>query len=211
MGPKGKQFASKLMAVDKLHFRFVLHFLGCMILVLVNRGHRGEYCQKFCDPWKLKELDGVNTPVCEQVFLALTTWRAILTNLHTFEILSNFNFIFYIRRSRGWTALLSVAGWMRPGFFGDCLFKDFYFCFVSSIDILQVLHVHHWPSEQCKGEKAACTAGYYDIFHHNLQHNCSGIFLVFLKLIHSDPACAERKKYCDSIPKITISSTDSSR
>ena len=73
MGPKGKQFASKLMAVDKLHFRFVLHFLGCMILVLVNRGHRGEYCQKFCDPWKLKELDGVNTPVCEQVFLALTT------------------------------------------------------------------------------------------------------------------------------------------
>ena len=39
-------------AVDKLHFR----------------GHRGEYCQKSCDPFALKELEGVNTPVCEQTF-----------------------------------------------------------------------------------------------------------------------------------------------
>ena len=39
-------------SVDKLHFR----------------GHKDAYCQKFCDPWKIKELDGVNTPVCEQTF-----------------------------------------------------------------------------------------------------------------------------------------------
>ena len=45
-------FASCKKAVDKLHFR----------------GHRGSYCQEFCDPWKIKELDGVNTPVCEQTF-----------------------------------------------------------------------------------------------------------------------------------------------
>ena len=49
--PMTKVFASLKKAVDKLHFR----------------GHRGKYCQTECDPWKIKELDGVNTPVCEQV------------------------------------------------------------------------------------------------------------------------------------------------
>ena len=47
-----KVFASLKKAVDKLHFR----------------GHRGEYCLKNCDPFKIKELEGVNTPVCEQTF-----------------------------------------------------------------------------------------------------------------------------------------------
>ena len=47
-----KVFAGLKKAVDKLHFR----------------GHRGVYCQKYCDPFKIKELEGVNTPVCEQTF-----------------------------------------------------------------------------------------------------------------------------------------------
>ena len=45
-------FAKMDKAVDKLHFR----------------GHRGAYCQKECDPYKLKYLENVNTPVCEQTF-----------------------------------------------------------------------------------------------------------------------------------------------
>ena len=36
-------------------------------IAMFKRGHRGKYCQEFCDPWKVKELEGVNTPVCEQV------------------------------------------------------------------------------------------------------------------------------------------------
>ena len=47
-----KVFAGLKKAVDKLHFR----------------GHRGAYCQKYCDPYKIKELEGVNTPLCEQTF-----------------------------------------------------------------------------------------------------------------------------------------------
>ena len=45
-------FANMKKAVDKMHFR----------------GHRGGYCQQNCDPWKIPELGGVNTPVCEQTF-----------------------------------------------------------------------------------------------------------------------------------------------
>ena len=51
--PMTRVFASMKKAVDKLHFR----------------GHKGKFCQDFCDPYKIKELDGVNTPVCEQVNL----------------------------------------------------------------------------------------------------------------------------------------------
>ena len=54
-GPMTRLFASLKKAVDKMHFR----------------GHRGGYCHKMCDPWKIKELDGVNTPVCEQVIILL--------------------------------------------------------------------------------------------------------------------------------------------
>lgn len=118
MGPKGKQFASKLMAVDKLHFR----------------GHRGKYCQEFCDPWKLKELDGVNTPVCEQTF-----------------------------------------AWMNR-------------------------------FTQCRGMNEARFFWFF-MYIIDLRNNAREKKLRVLL----DPACAERKKYCDSIPKINLSSTDSSR
>ena len=50
-GPMTQVFAGLKKAVDKLHFR----------------GHRGKYCQENCDPWQIDSLDGVNTPVCEQV------------------------------------------------------------------------------------------------------------------------------------------------
>ena len=58
--------------------------LGCILFQFLKRGHRGEYCLEFCDPWKLKELDEVNTPVCEQVVLTPTIWCAnfILTCTH---------------------------------------------------------------------------------------------------------------------------------
>jgi hypothetical protein len=35
------------------------------------RGHVAEYCQKYCDPWKIPELNGVNTPICEQAIFCL--------------------------------------------------------------------------------------------------------------------------------------------
>ena len=70
MGPKAKQFASKLMAVDKLHFRLAFFYSVVQLFQICIRGHKGKYCQDYCDPWKLKELDGVNTPVCEQVVLS---------------------------------------------------------------------------------------------------------------------------------------------
>ena len=54
-----KVFASLKKAVDKLHFR----------------GHRGTYCHENCDPNAIKELDGVNTPVCEQTFSWLNKFR----------------------------------------------------------------------------------------------------------------------------------------
>lgn len=75
-GPIGKLFASKLMAVDKLHFR----------------GHRGAYCQANCDPWKLKELDGVNTPVCEQTF----AWINRYTQCHGMNESRFFWFFLYL-------------------------------------------------------------------------------------------------------------------
>ena len=52
-------FATLNKAVDKLHFR----------------GHRGSYCQQECDPWKLKDLNDVNTPVCEQTFSWLNRYK----------------------------------------------------------------------------------------------------------------------------------------
>ena len=54
-----KVFANLKKAVDKLHFR----------------GHKGDYCQKNCDPNSIKELEGVNTPVCEQTFSWLNKFR----------------------------------------------------------------------------------------------------------------------------------------
>lgn len=54
-----KVFARLKKAVDKLHFR----------------GHRGSYCQENCDPFKLPELKGVNTPVCEQTFSWMNKYR----------------------------------------------------------------------------------------------------------------------------------------
>ena len=44
--------------VDKLHFR----------------GHKGDFCQANCDPWKVTELDGVNTPICEQAYIKNHQW-----------------------------------------------------------------------------------------------------------------------------------------
>ena len=54
-----KVFAQLTKAVDKLHFR----------------GHRGSYCHENCDPNAIKELEGVNTPVCEQTFAWLNKFR----------------------------------------------------------------------------------------------------------------------------------------
>ena len=53
-------FATLKKAVDKLHFR----------------GHKGAYCHKECDPWKLRELDEVNTVVCEQLFSWVNRFKA---------------------------------------------------------------------------------------------------------------------------------------
>ena len=52
-------FANLKKAVDKLHFR----------------GHRGSYCHEFCNPHDIKELEGVNTPVCEQTFSWLNKYN----------------------------------------------------------------------------------------------------------------------------------------
>ena len=54
-----KVFANLKKAVDKLHFR----------------GHRGAYCHEHCDPNRIKELNGVNTPVCEQTFSWMNKYR----------------------------------------------------------------------------------------------------------------------------------------
>ena len=54
-----KVFARLKKAVDKLHFR----------------GHRGTYCQENCDPFKIQELKGVNTPVCEQTFSWMNKYK----------------------------------------------------------------------------------------------------------------------------------------
>lgn len=67
-----KVFASLKKAVDKLHFR----------------GHRGTYCHENCDPNAIKELDGVNTPVCEQTF----SW---LNKFHNCRNMNEARFFFY--------------------------------------------------------------------------------------------------------------------
>ena len=119
MGPKAKQFASKLMAVDKLHFRLAFFYSVVQLFQICIRGHKGKYCQDYCDPWKLKELDGVNTPVCEQVVLSYQ---------------QNSLWTHFPRRLRGWIASHSAAGWMRPGFSGDCLHHIHMF----------VIHLSRW-------------------------------------------------------------------
>ena len=71
-----KVFAGLKKAVDKLHFR----------------GHRGAYCQQYCDPFKIKELDGVNTPVCEQTF----SWMNKYTNCRNMNEARFFWFFLYL-------------------------------------------------------------------------------------------------------------------
>ena len=56
-----KAFAGLKKAVDKLHFH----------------GHRGAYCQKYCDPYKIKELSRVNTTVCKNLSVVSS-----MSNLH---------------------------------------------------------------------------------------------------------------------------------
>ena len=42
MGPKAKQFASKLMAVDKLHFRLAFFLLSCATIPNLYKGAQGK-------------------------------------------------------------------------------------------------------------------------------------------------------------------------
>ena len=53
----------------------ILSFLLCSYLYLIEqfllKGHTSAWCKEHCDPHKVKELQKVNTVVCEQVFLYL--------------------------------------------------------------------------------------------------------------------------------------------
>lgn len=54
------------MVVDKFHFP----------------GHVGKFCKSHCDPTKEKELDNINTEVCEQTNHWLSCYKHILNNMN---------------------------------------------------------------------------------------------------------------------------------
>ena len=58
--PDIKRFVTKaLHAVDKFHF---VH------------NHKGAWCDAFVNPYKVEELNGVNTEVCEQTFRCVVSY-----------------------------------------------------------------------------------------------------------------------------------------
>ena len=74
--PRLKNFISKLFIVDKLHIQ----------------GHDELWCDTHCNPRKFRELDEINTMVCEQQNYLIGGFKYILKHMQA----DTYNFYLYI-------------------------------------------------------------------------------------------------------------------
>ena len=117
-GPKGKQFGGKLMAVDKLHFRFCSLFSRCHSFKFKG-GTEAHTVMSTATHGSWKSSMG-STRRCANR-LPRKCYQ-LLRFCSGPDLRPSQKMYFFLRRLRGWTDTPSVEAWTRPGFSGNCCF-----------------------------------------------------------------------------------------